>query len=60
MRATLRYLATLVGRGDDDHLVELAVIVVLIVVIALLSLVFLADPIADLITLIGGRADQSA
>ena len=59
MRAALRYLASLVGRGDeDDHLVELAVVVVLIVVVAILSLVFLADPIADLVTLIGGRVDR--
>jgi hypothetical protein len=60
MRAALRYLATLMGRGEDDHLVELAVVVVLIVVVAILSLVFLADPIADLVTLIGGRADEGS
>jgi hypothetical protein len=57
MRA-LRYLASLVGR-EDDHRVELAFVVLLIVVIAVLSLVFLADPIADLVTLISGRADAT-
>jgi hypothetical protein len=61
MRAALRYLASLMGRGGDDgHLIELAVVVVLIVVVALLSLVFLGDPIADLVSLIGGRVDQNA
>ena len=58
MRAALRYLASLMGRAEDDHLVELVVIAVLIIVVAILSLVFLADPIADLISLIGGRAEQ--
>ena len=58
MRAALRYLASRMGRAQDDHLVELAVVVVLIFVAVVLSLVFLADPIADLVTLIGGRADQ--
>jgi len=59
MRAALRYLALLLGRGaDDDHIVELAVVVVLIVVIVTVALLFLGDPIADLITLIGGRVDQ--
>ena len=58
MRAALRYLASLMGRAEDDHLVELMVIALLIVVVAILSLVFLADPIADLVSLIGGRADQ--
>jgi hypothetical protein len=59
MRSALRYLAALVGREPDDHVIELAVVVVLIVVVAVLALVFLADPIADLISLIGGRADQA-
>jgi len=60
MRA-LRYLASLMGRDEDDrHLIELTVIVVLIIVVALLALVFLADPIADLVSLIGGRVDQGA
>ena len=59
MRAALRYLASLVGRRDeDDHLIELVVVVVLIVVVVALSLIFLADPIADLVTLIGGRVDE--
>ena len=58
MREALRYLASLMGRAEDDHLVELLVIAVLIIVVAILSLVFLADPIADLISLIGGRAEQ--
>ena len=58
MRAALRYLALLLGRGtDDDHLVDLAIVAVLIVVIVTLSLLFVGDPIADLITLIGGRVD---
>lgn len=59
MRAALRYLASLLGRAeDDDHIVELSVVVVLIVVIVALALIFLGDPIADLITLIGGRIDE--
>jgi hypothetical protein len=61
VRAALRYLASLIdGSGDDTHLLELAVIIVLIVVVTTLSLLFLADPIADLVTLIGGRADPGA
>jgi len=59
MRAALRYLATLLGRAEDDgHIVELAVALVLIVVIVAFALVFLGDPIANLITLIGGRVDE--
>ena len=60
MRSALRYLATLLGRAGDDerYLVEFAVIVALIVVVAALSLIFLGDAIADLITLIGGRVDE--
>jgi hypothetical protein len=60
VRSALRYLVMLLGRaGDEDrYLVEFAVILMLIAVIALLSLVFLGDAIADLITLIGGRVDQ--
>jgi hypothetical protein len=61
LRAALRYLASLIDRsGDDTHLFELSVIIVLIVLVTTLSLVFLADPIADLVTLIGGRADPGA
>jgi hypothetical protein len=59
MRTALRHLAALVGRGSDDHILELVVVVVLIVTAAVLALVFLADPIADLISLIGGSADQA-
>lgn len=59
MRATLRYLASLVGRGEeDDHLIELVVVAVLIVVVVAFALIFLADPIASLVTLIGGRVDE--
>lgn len=59
MRATLRYLASLLDRWEqDDHLVDLAVVAVLIVIVVAVSLVFLADPIADLVTLIGGRVDE--
>ena len=60
MRSALRYLATLVGRADDDerYLVEFGVILVLIAVVALLSLVLFGDAIADLITLVGGRVDE--
>jgi hypothetical protein len=59
MRATLRYLASLLGRGGhDEHIVELSVVVVLIVVIVAFALIFLGDPIAHLITLIGGRVDE--
>ena len=60
MRSALRYLATLLGQVDEDerYLVEFAVILALIAVVALLSLVFLGDAIADLITLIGGRVDE--
>jgi hypothetical protein len=60
MRSALRYLATLLGRDEDDdrHLLELALILTLIVVVAILSLAFLGDAIADLITLIGGGVDE--
>ena len=60
MRSALRYLATLLGQVDEDerYLVEFAFILALIAVVALLSLVFLGDAIADLITLIGGRVDE--
>jgi hypothetical protein len=59
MRAALRYLASVLGRGEDEeHLIELSVVVVLIVVIVAFALVFLGDPIANLITLIGGRVDE--
>lgn len=60
MRSALRYLATLLGRDEDEdrHLLELALILTLIVVVAILSLAFLGDAIADLITLIGGGVDE--
>jgi len=60
MRSALRYLATLLGRDEDEdrHLLELALILSLIVVVAILSLAFLGDAIADLITLIGGGVDE--
>jgi hypothetical protein len=61
MRAALRYLAALIDRsGDDAHLYELVIVGVLIIVVTTFALVFLADPIADLVTLIGGRADPGA
>jgi len=57
-----RLLATLLGRdaAEDEHLVEYALILVLIVVLAALSLVFLGDAVADLVSLIGGQVDQGA
>jgi hypothetical protein len=59
MRTALRYLASQLGRGEDrDTIVELSVVVVLIVVIVAFALVFLGDPIANLITVIGGRVDE--
>jgi hypothetical protein len=56
----LRYLASLVAGGEDDHLVELVIVGMIIVAVVILSLIFLADPIADLVSLIGGRAEQGA
>jgi len=60
LRTALQLLAALLGRDpeDDEHLVEYAVILALIVVVAGLSLIFLGDAIADLISLIGGRVDE--
>jgi len=58
MRSALRQLAARLGRdGDDQHLVELGLVIALAVIATVLALVFLADPIADLVSLIGGRAD---
>jgi hypothetical protein len=58
MKSALRHLAARLGReGDDQHLLELGLVVALIVIATVLALLFLADPIADLVSLIGGRAD---
>jgi hypothetical protein len=60
LRAALELLAALLGRDpDDEHLAEYVAILALIVVVAVLSLIFLGDAIADLISLIGGRVDEA-
>jgi hypothetical protein len=60
VRAALERLAALLGRDpDDEHLAEYVAILALIVVVAGLSLIFLGDALADLISLIGGRVDEA-
>jgi hypothetical protein len=61
VRSALRYLADLLGHdgGDDRYLVEIGAILTLVAAVAVISLVFLGDPIADLITLVGGRVDEA-
>jgi Flp pilus assembly pilin Flp len=60
MRAAKRLLATLLGRdpADDQHVLEYALILSLIVVVVILSLLFLGDAVADLISLVGGGVDE--
>lgn len=43
----------------DPHVLELVVVLALIAIVAAVSLVFLGDAIADLISLIGGHVDDA-
>jgi Flp pilus assembly pilin Flp len=60
MRGAFEYLAALLRGGEDgdEHRLDYAVILGLIVIVVILAFVFLGDPIADLVTTIGGRVDQ--
>jgi hypothetical protein len=44
---------------EHEHLLEYAVILVLIGIVTALSLAFLGDAIADLVSLIGGQAERA-
>lgn len=57
----MRLLATVLARQQesDQSFVELGLVLVLIVVVATLSLLFLGDAVADLISLIGGHVDDA-
>jgi Flp pilus assembly pilin Flp len=54
-------LATLWSRDEEDGqgLAEYALILGLIAVVAIVSLIFLGDTVADLMSMIGNTIDQS-
>ncbi len=61
MKAPLSLLATLWSRDEEDGqgLAEYALILGLIAVVAIVSLIFLGDTVADLMSMIGNTIDQS-
>jgi Flp pilus assembly pilin Flp len=61
LKAPLSLLATLWSRDEEDGqgLAEYALILGLIAVVAIVSLIFLGDTVADLMSMIGNTIDQS-
>jgi pilus assembly protein Flp/PilA len=61
LKAPLSLLATLWSRDEEDGqgLAEYALILGLIAVVAIVSLIFLGDTVADLMSMIGDTIDQS-
>jgi len=61
LKAPLSILATLWSRDEEDGqgLAEYALILGLIAVVAIVSLIFLGDTVADLMSMIGDTIDQS-
>ncbi len=61
MKAPLSLLATLWSRDEEDGqgLAEYALILGLIAVVAIVSLIFLGDTVADLMSTIGNTIDTN-